>query len=101
MIDSLNPDFPTIANSYGLQVNHAKIGKLNFMRIAGTLSGALATHTITLPDSYKAGFFVSETSYAANYRYTLEKNGAQIKITSASGSIPAKIYLCKWIIYYG
>lgn len=101
LIDSLNPDFPTIANSYGLQVNHAKIGKLNFMRIAGTLSGALATHTITLPDSYKAGFFVSETSYAANYRYALEKNGAQIKITSASGSIPAKIYLCKWIIYYG
>lgn len=43
------------------------------MRIAGTLTGALTKHTITLPDKYKEGYFISESAYAGNYRYTVEK----------------------------
>lgn len=74
MTDSLNPTFETaVTGSYGLSVNHAKIGKFHLMRIAGTLTGALTKHTITLPDKYKEGYFISESAYAGNYRYTVEK----------------------------
>ena len=71
------------------------------MRIAGTLTGPLTTHAITLPNNCKDGYFLSESAYAGNYRYTVEKNGGELTITSISGSLPAKLYLCKWLAYYG
>ena len=102
LAERLNPDFETVvANNYGLSVNHASIGKFHLMRIAGTLTGALATHTITLPEKCKDGYFLSESAYAGSYRYTVEKNGEKLTITSTSGSLPAKLYLCKWLVYYG
>lgn len=70
------------------------------MRIAGTLTGALTSHTIALPEEYAGGFYALESGYAGNYRFTVEKNSAKITIASASGSISAKTYLCKWIMYY-
>lgn len=100
LIDSLNPDFPIIATSYGLQVNHTAIGRMHFMRIAGNTNGALTTHTITLPEKYSGGFYVIDSGYAGNYRFTVEKSGTKLAIASASGQIPAKTYLCKWIMYY-
>ena len=99
--DSLNPVFEAVATSYGLTVNHAKVGKFNLIRLAGTLAGALTAHTITLPEKCKDGYFLSESAYAGSYRYTVEKNGEKLTITSASGSLPAKLYLCKWLAYYG
>lgn len=100
LTDSLNPTFETVvANNYGLSVNHARIGKFHLMRIAGTLTGALTTHTITLPNNCKDGYFLSESAYAGNYRYTVEKNNEKLTITSISGSLPAKLYLCKWLVY--
>lgn len=101
LTDSLNSDFEVVATSYGFTVHHAQIGKFHLMRIAGNSSGVLTTHTITLPDKYKDGFFLSESGFAGNYRFLVEKNGALLKITSASGSLPAKLYLCKWLVYYG
>lgn len=102
LTDSLNPTFETVvANNYGLSVNHARIGKFHLMRIAGTLTGPLTTHTITLPNNCKDGYFLSESAYAGNYRYTVEKNNEKLTITSISGSLPAKLYLCKWLAYYG
>lgn len=102
LTDRLNPTFETVvANNYGLSVNHARIGKFHLMRIAGTLTGPLTTHTITLPNNCKDGYFLSESAYAGNYRYTVEKNNEKLTITSISGSLPAKLYLCKWLAYYG
>ncbi len=97
-----NPTFETVvANEYGLSVNHASIGKFHLMRMAGMLTGALTTHTITLPDKCKDGFFLAESGFGGDYRFLIEKNGKQLKITSASGSIPHNIYICKWLAYYG
>lgn len=101
MTNSLNPDFEVVATSYGFTVHHAQIGKFHLMRIAGNPSGALTTHTIALPDKCKDGFFLAESGYAGNYRFLVEKNGTQLKITSVSGSIPRNIYICKWLAYYG
>lgn len=102
LVDSLNPTFETVvANNYGLSVNHAQLGKFHLMRIAGTLTGALTTHTITLPEKCKDGYFLSESAYAGSYRYTVEKNNEKLTITSISGQLPAKLYLCKWLAYYG
>ena len=98
----MNPTFEAVVtNNYGLTVNHASIGKFHLMRIAGTLTGALTTHTITLPEKCKDGYFLSESAYAGSYRYTVEKNNEKLTITSMSGSLPAKLYLCKWLVYYG
>lgn len=101
LTDSLNPDFEEVTKSYGLTVHHAQVGKFHLMRIAGNPSGALTTHTITLPDKCKDGFFLSESGFTVDYRFLVEKNGTQLKITSASGSIPRNIYICKWLVYYG
>lgn len=82
LTDSLNPDFEEVTKSYGLTVHHVQVGKFHLMRTAGNPSGALTTRTITLPDKCKDGFFLSESGYVGNYRFLVEKNGTQLKITS-------------------
>ena len=97
--DDLTPDFKNVGSGYGLVANHAAIGKLHILRLAGNVTSSFSNFDLALPDSCD-GYFISEPGKTGNISYTIEINNKHL-IVRPEKSVEVDNYFVHWLIYYG
>ena len=97
---NLTPEFAQVAALNGIIINHAAIGKLHIIRIAGSTTSDFKELKIQLPNGCTTVAHFVDQLTADNRLVTITFNNITLDITS-SDTLKSGTYLNHWFTYYG